>query len=202
MTRTSFSIGQSIAIAVGTSTAASMGAVWALDKHPRIIAGAVEFVAKHVIYPCEHCLGAPAPKQTDKAYDPGLLEVARRKATLLVKGALMMGVGFATHIPTQLVMEGKLGDMKELRQVVMGKSLGLGVTLMTGWLAEKVHPGMIDSLEHTVQKVISPTSICAEGEKDPKCPLKDDFCKLLVLDIPSSVCSGLVNYCFSRGRMH
>lgn len=193
------SLGTSIAIAEGVSSAASLGAVWLLGKNEHLIDPARDFVARHIIYPCEKCMGMENAKtpHTGK-YDPQLMENAKQRASLLLKGAFMLTAGFATHVPTQMLMEGRT-DMSEFKKVVTGKGLGVGATLVSLWLAEKARPGIIEEMEGKLKKAMGKPD-CKPGQEGEACRRQDDFCKLLVLDIPSSVMSGLVNYCFARGR--
>jgi len=193
------SLGSSIAVAEGVSTAAEVGAVWLLGENDHLIEPVRDFVAKRIIYPCERCMGEDTSKTPHQGkYDPELLEKARKRASLLVKGTIMMAAGFATHVPTQMAMEGRF-DAREIKKVVMGKGLGVGATLVSLWLAEKARPGIVGEAEDKLKKVLGRPE-CPPGEKGEACRRQDDFCKLLVLDIPSSVMSGLVNYCFTRGR--
>lgn len=196
---THHSLGTSIAVAEGVSTLGELGAVWLLGKNEHLIEPARNFVARHIVYPCEHCLGEEGSKEPHAGkYDPELMKKANKRATLLVKGTIMTAAGFATHLPIQMAMEGRY-DVKELKKVAMGKGLGMGTTLVALWLAEKVHPGIIDKMDEKIKHVLGKPD-CKHGEEKAAGRTQDDFCKLLVLDIPTSVVSGLVNYFFTRGR--
>jgi len=194
------SLGSSIAIAEIVSSGASLGAVWLLGKHEHAIDPVRDYVATHIVYPCEHCMdsGSSSKSPHTGKYDPEMMKKAKERATLLVKGAIMLGTGFAAHLPTQMAMEGKY-DVKEFKKVITGKSLGVGATLATLWLAEKAKPGLITDVEDKLKHAMGKPD-CPPGEQSDACRRQDDFCKLIVLDLPSSVLSGLVNYCFARGR--
>src|SRR5579872_3914621 len=107
---TKHSLGMSIAVAEGVSSAASLGAVWMLGKHEHLIEPVRDYVATHIVYPCEHCICGDDPKKPHTGkYDPELMHQAKRKARWLVKGAIMMATGFPTYVPTQMAMEGECG---------------------------------------------------------------------------------------------
>src|SRR5581483_6915335 len=127
-----------IAAAEGASTLVSMGAVLAMARCESAINPVRDFVAKHFIYPMMAHKPAPAGIDTsDSVFDK-----ACDKATMLIKGGAMVGAGFASHVPIQLALEGHC-DAKSIRQVVIGKSTGIGVALGSIVLLNRFMPKVL-----------------------------------------------------------
>ena len=181
------SLGKSIAIAETVSSAASLGAVWLVGRHPQMIAPAKQFVAEHVLYPIMSKQLTASSTQEEK---DSLMKKAVDRASLFLKGIVMVSASFATHIPTQMALEGKC-DLKEFKKVVLGKSIGL--TAATGALAlvNVMKPGVIGKVEDTIADTLSH---CTNTTSQDECAANKELCKLMLIDIPSSLFAGLVNY--------
>ena len=179
-----------IAVAEGASTLVSLGAVLAMARCGSVIDPVRDFVARHFIYPMTAHKFAPANIDTN---DP-LYEKARDQANILVKGGVMVGAGFASHVPIQLALEGHY-DVKSFHQVAMGKSAGLGVALGSIVLLNTLAPKVLTALQKAVCPILAPylPQGCDHG-----CTYAKEACQLMTVEIPSSIISGLVNYAITR----
>lgn len=177
-----------IAIAEGGSTAVSMGALWVMERteglHP--IQNAL---AKYIIYPSLIKTAYPTPAEHQAA-----MAQANEQASVLVKGAGMLGAGFAAHIPLQLALEKKV-DAKGFRTAVLGKGVGVATSLGTIIMLGQVAPSFLPKLQETLAPIISP--FLPKDSKDDS-RRNDEVAKLLILDLTSSAIAGLVNYGFSH----
>jgi len=188
------SLGTSIAVAEAVSSAASLGSVWLIGNHPGLIQPIKEFVAKQFIYPrmCQHAAEHPDPLTPE---DPAeLMKRAEQKASVLLKGIIMVGTTFATHIPTQMMLEGR-HDAKEFKKVVLGKSLGLATAMGTLAVINAVKPGMVDNFENQMSDKMFH---CKETDPSDNCEKHRELFKLMMIDLPSSVVAGLMNYQLTR----
>jgi hypothetical protein len=185
-----FSLGTSIAAAESISSVISLGAVWLVGKNPQMIAPAKEFLASHIFYPV---MAKRASHASDQADPENIMEKAERKASVLLKGMVMVGTSFASHLPIQMLLEGQY-DIKELRKVVLGKSLGLATAMGTLMLINHIKPGTIGQIEDRLCKDLFD---CNENTSKEACEAKKEtkeMCKLMMVDIPSSIIAGVVNY--------
>ncbi len=183
-----------IAVAEGASSLVSMGAVLAMAHCESAVSPARNFIARHFIYPM--MAHKPAPADIDTS-DP-LFHKACDQATMLVKGGVMVGAGFASHIPIQLAMEGHC-DAKSFRQVLMGKSAGLGVSLGSIFLVNSVMPQVLPAIQKAICPVLAP--YLPQGS-DHGSSAAEETCHLMTVEIPSSIISGLVNYGITRRSLH
>jgi hypothetical protein len=175
-----------IVVAECASSAVSLGAVLAMQHYEHALHPLRDFIAERFIYPVMANKAVHA--DIDKS-DP-LLDKARDRATMLVKGGVMVAAGFASHIPIQLALE-KQFDPKSFKQVFMGKGAGLGVALGSIAIVNSVMPNLLPAVQKLLCPVLAPFM--------PQC---DDHgysaaktaCQLMTVEIPSSVISGFVNY--------
>ena len=182
-----------IIFAEGGSTLVSLGAVAAMS-HSKSLVPVRNFIAKRFIYP--HLADQPTPTGIDES-DP-LFEKACNKADLLIKGGIMVGAGFTSHVPIQLALEGHC-DAKSFHHVILGKSAGIGVALGSVFLISHLAPNFM----HSMHKIICPIlAHCVPQGDDHGHANSHEVCKLMTLEIPSSIISGLVNYSITRRSTH
>jgi len=185
------SLAVSIAAAESISSAASLGAVWFVGHNPQMIAPTKKFLTEHIIYPVMKSYSDSASSQNDSG---DLLKKAEQKASLLLKGAIMVGSSFVAHVPTQMFLEGKY-DLKELKKVVAGKSVGLAMAMASLAFIDYIKPGAIGKIEDGIGDSLFH---CHEAKSPEHCEADKELCKLMVIDIPSSAIAGLVNYQFAK----
>lgn len=106
----------SIAFAEAASSVVSIGAVIATMHKPELVAPIQHFVADRIVYPVMKAMNS------EQLPEDALREKANERGSLLTKGAVMVGTGFASHLPIQLAMNGGF-HMKEFKQAALGKSI-------------------------------------------------------------------------------
>lgn len=180
-----------IALAEAGSTAVSLGAVWALENHRETIQPLQDYISRTVIYPS---LAKHTPPADDAAKEK-LQHEASNRASLIIKGAGMITAGFAAHIPLQLALEGKFRPT-DFYRATLGKSIGLGTALGSIVVLNKVAPSAMPALQNAIFPLIKP--LLPKDERGQDSRGAEEVAKLLILDVPSSVIAGLVNYHFGR----
>ena len=179
-----------IVVAECASSAVSLGAVLAMQHYEYSLHPLRDFIAERYIYP----VMANKAVHADIDKNDPLLDKARERATMLVKGGVMVAAGFASHIPIQLALEGQF-DIQSFRQVFMGKGAGLGVALGSILILNSVVPALIPSIQKLLSPVLAPfMPQCGDhGYSAAKVA-----CQLMTVEVPSSVISGLVNYAITK----
>jgi hypothetical protein len=180
-----------IAFAEGASTAVSMGALLVMEHHPRLIAPARDFVARHFI--------GPSLQRKHPADSPDTIaKAAQQRASLLVKGAGMIAAGFIAHIPLQLAVEGSFHP-SEVKQAVFGKTVGVAGSLGCIMLIDQLAPNALPALQKAIYPLVKP--MLPKDHRGRETRGAEEIAKLLILDIPSSIAAGLLNYqMMRRGR--
>ena len=181
------SLGKSIAVAELSSSVASLGSVWLVGRNPQIIKPAKQFLAKHIFYPA---MAGNTPPECEQSKIDELIKKAEQKASVFLKGIIMVGASFASHIPVQMAMEGR-HDMQEFKKVVIGKSVGIGGALGALSLINYLNPGSIERVEDAIG---SSLFHCHQGKSEEACEADKELTKLMVIDVPSSIIAGLINY--------
>ena len=190
----SSNLARSIAIAEGTSTAVSLGSIWAMQKYPQALAPLQGYLADTLIYPA---LARHTPPTSETQKTP-LKKTASERASLLIKGATMIGVGFAAHVPIQMALEGRF-DRAGLKSAAFGKSAGLGVSLGSILLLNQLAPKALPAVQQAIYPLVKPFLPKDERGRDSR--QAEEVAKLLILDVPASVVAGLINYAtHRRGR--
>jgi hypothetical protein len=190
-TKNSLGPAPSIAIAEGASTLVSMGSIWLMQHHPKALGGLTEYVQNTVIYPC---MAKRTPPQTPEQ-EATLKSTAHARASLLVKGATMVGTGFAAHIPIQMALEGRF-DRHGLKTAVFGKSAGLAISLGSIAVINRVVPSALPTLQNAIFPLVKPFLPQDDRGRDSR--QAEEVAKLLILDLPSSAVAGLINYATTK----
>ena len=179
----------SIAFAETASSVVSIGAVIGVMHHPGLVAPLQAFVEKHIVKPIlQHTESKDMP--------PDALDAkAHENASLLTKGGVMVATGFALHLPVQLAMNGGF-HVQELKQAALGKTLGMTTAIAGMGMLNHGAPQVMQRAEHAVCNTMLPM-LPKEEEKGRKSPM--EICKLALLEVPSSLVSGAINYRISRG---
>lgn len=177
--RTKHSVGP-IAISEAASSCVSIGSVILMAHHDRQMEPLRNFLAERCFYP----LMKRRPKDLS---DEEAREQAHKHASAFLKGAIMIGTGFASHIPLQLALE-KHCDATSFKRVVFGKTIGVSVALGGLGLLRSVAPEILPKAQaasaHVLRRFFPGKSH----------QTLEEVCALLFLDIPSSLIAGLVNY--------
>ena len=193
-----------ICAAEGLSAGVSVGAAWLVTKNPQMIEPARDFIAGHVILP----FMGKNTKDPSKPEDAKLYEQAQEKASVMLKGVIMTGAGFASFVATQCAMEGRF-DGKELGQVVKGKSLGLAATIASMAAVNKLAPGVMHKVEDAADAIAAP--LCglhkhseSPNDKGPdsQCEQTRELARLGAVEVISSVICGGTNYLLTKGFRH
>lgn len=184
---------KAIAIAEGSSSVVSMGALWAMGHRPAMLQPLNRYLADTVIFPQ---LEKQKHPQGDEARAQ-LYQQALDKASLLTKGAVMIGAGFAAHLPIQLALEGRFHP-SELKRAAFGKGVGLAVSLGSIVLLNRVAPELLPAVQNAIFPLVKP--FLPKDEKGRDSRQAEEIAKLLIVDVPSSVMAGLINYHWSKGR--
>lgn len=174
-----------IAVAEGSSTLVSLGALWLMEKLDKPLDPLQHYLTRTLVYP-QMAKGKPLPEnpEIDLTY-----QKAFERASLIIKGTGMVGVGFASHIPIQLALEGK-SDAKSLGVAVVGKGVGIGVSLGSIMLLNKFAPDVMPAIQNAIYPIIEP--LLPKNSKDRKSA--EEVAKLIILDVPSSIIAGFINY--------
>lgn len=180
-----------IALAEASSTAVSLGAVWAMERFPKSTEPLKDYLSRTVIYPDLAKHHAPSDETTQQK----LQQEASNRASLIIKGAGMISAGFIAHIPLQLAIEGKF-SRADFSRAAIGKSIGLGVALGSILTVNKIAPNAMPALQNAIYPLIKPLLPKDESGRDSRGA--EEVAKLLILDVPSSVIAGLINYQISR----
>lgn len=181
-----------IAFAEGGSTVVSLGSIAVMEAMPKTMEPLYTWAAHHIIYP--HLAKAHPPKTPQE--EAGLRAYAHRRASLFVKAGAMIGTGFVAHIPMQLAMEKRL-HAEGFRDAFVGKGTGLAVSLGSILVLNRVAPGAIPAMQKALAPIIAPFIPDAPDTKRDEARVRQ-IANLLILDMPSSVISGLANYFMSH----
>lgn len=180
-----------ILIAEAGSTLVSLSVLGLMERNSSALKPLKEYLARTIIYP------SVAKAHSDQ--DQGtLMKKAEDQASLTIKGVGMIGAGFVSHIPIQLAVEGKF-SAEGLRHAAVGKGVGLGVALGSIVVLNKIAPNMLPALQNAIYPLVKPLLSKDERGRDSKGA--EEVAKLLILDIPSSIAAGLINYNWARSRV-
>ena len=171
----------SIATAETVSTITSFGAVWLTTSQKNMVAflePAKNFLAEKILYPL---CGGKTNEDKEKAID---------KASVLLKGVIMMGTDFVTTVGTQMIVEGELSK-RECIKAAKGKLLGMTASLITVEILNKSMPGIMQKVEDEIIKKLPQFT-----KKEPLdgSDLDKEIANLIVIAIPSSIISSMVSY--------
>lgn len=172
------------------STAVSLGALAIIERNPKSIGGFKDYLARTALYPS---IARKNPEQDAQAS----MQQAQQRASLLVKGTAMIGAGFLSHLPIQMAMEGRLSG-EGLKHAAFGKGVGVVATLGSILLIDKLAPNLLPSLQNALYPLVKP--LLPKDEKGRDSRNAEEVAKLLILDVPSSIAAGLINYKWSKGR--
>lgn len=172
------------------STAVSLAALAVMERKPGTIQSLKEFLARTTIYPS---LARKHPEQSPET----LQKQAEDKASLLVKGAVMIGAGFVSHLPIQMALEGRITG-EGLQHAAVGKGVGVAVSLGSIMLIDKLAPRLLPSLQNALYPLVKPLLPKDERGRDSRGA--EEVAKLLILDVPSSIAAGLINYKWAKAR--
>lgn len=172
------------------STAVSLAALGFMERYPTSIRGLKEQLARTTIYPT---LARKHPEQDPQT----LMDQAEQRASLLIKGTAMMGAGFLSHLPIQMAMEGRLSG-EGLKHAAVGKGVGVGVALGSIMVVDKIAPNALPALQNAIYPLVKP--LLPKDEKDRDSRNAEEIAKLLILDVPSSIAAGLINYKWAKAR--
>lgn len=179
-----------ILVAEAGSTLVSLGTLALMERQSGALQSLKHSLARTTIYP------ALARKHPDQ--DPQtLMAKAENQASLAIKGTAMMGAGFLSHLPLQMAMEGRVTG-EGLKHAAVGKGVGLGVALGSIMVVDKVAPTMLPVLQNAIYPLVKP--LLPKDEKGRDSRGAEEVAKLLILDIPSSVAAGLINYRWAEAR--
>jgi hypothetical protein len=177
-----------IAFAECGSTAVSMGALVLMERKPGLITPLRDWVARAIIYP-------HLQQRHPQGDSPTLLKQATDQASLFVKGTVMMGAGFVSHVPIQLALEGAFHG-EALKTAVFGKTVGLAGSLGSILVIEKLAPNALPALQNALYPLIKP--LLPKDERGRESRGAQEVAKLLMIDVPSSVVAGVLNYQLAR----
>ena len=180
-----------IALAEVASTGVSLGALWAMEHDCDKLEPLKSYIARTIIYPS---MAKHHPPE-DEAAKEKLWQGAINHASLGIKAVGMIGAGFVAHIPLQLALEGKFHGSGFCTAAV-GKSVGLSAALGSIVLLNRVAPNAMPALQNAIFPIIKPLLPKDERGRDSRGA--EEVAKLLVLDMPSSIMAGLVNYYVGR----
>ncbi len=180
-----------IAIAEAGSTAVSLGAVWVMGHYPGTIKPLQDYVSRTVIYPS---LAKHRPPSDDAAKEK-LQQEASNRASLIIKGVGMIGSGFAAHLPLQLALEGKFTGTG-FRTAATGKTIGVATALGSILLLNRIAPDAMPALQNAIFPLIKPLLPKDDRGRDSRGA--EELAKLLIIDVPSSIVAGLINYHVGR----
>jgi len=159
---------------------------------PELVAPIQHFVADRIVYPVMKAANS------ESIPEDALREKATARASLLTKGAVMVGTGFASHLPIQLAMNGGF-HMKEFKQAALGKSIGMVSAIAGIGALDYVAPNVMKTAEKSICGTLTPLFPDEQGGgKKHNAP--KEICQLALIEIPSSVVSGLINYRISRAH--
>lgn len=177
-----------IAFAEGGSTAVSMGALMLMERKPSLIAPMRDWLARRVIYPS---LQTKDPLTNHTA----LMQQATDRASLLVKGTGMIGAGFVSHLPIQLALEGEF-HLSGLKSAAFGKTLGVAGSLGSIMVIDHLAPSALPALQNAIYPLVKP--LLPKDARGKETRGAEEIAKLLILDVPSSIATGLINYSMTR----
>ena len=177
-----------ILIAEAGSTFVSLGALGLMEHQASALKPLKEFLARTTIYPAM----AKAHPEQDQA---ALMKKAEDRASLAIKGVGMIGAGFVSHIPIQLAAEGKFSG-EGMRHAAIGKGVGLAVSLGSIVAVNKIAPNLLPALQNALYPLVKPLLPKDDRGRDSR--NAEEVAKLLILDIPSSIAAGLINYHWAR----
>lgn len=172
------------------STAISLAALGLMERYPQSIQGLKQSLARSTIYPA---LARQHPEQSPEQ----LIEKAEQRASLIIKGVGMMGAGFVSHLPIQLALEGRLSG-EALKHAAVGKAVGVTAALGSIVLVNKIAPNALPALQNAIYPLVKPLLPKDERGRDSRGA--EEVAKLLILDIPSSIAAGLINYKWAKAR--
>lgn len=172
------------------STAVSMGVLAAIERNPASIGGLKEYLARTTIYPS---IARRHPEQDPQTS----MQQAEQRASLILKGTAMIGAGFLSHLPLQMAMEGRLSG-EGLRHAAVGKGVGIAATLGSILVIDKLAPNLLPALQNAIYPLVKP--LLPKGEKERDSRNAEEIAKLLILDVPSSIAAGLINYKWAKAR--
>lgn len=179
-----------ILVAEAGSTAVSFGALGLMERSASAWRPFKEYLARTTIYPT---LARQHPEQAPEE----LKEKSEQKASLLIKGAGMIGAGFVSHLPLQMAFEGRV-SREGLKHAAVGKGVGLGVSLGSIMVIDKIAPSLLPALQNAIYPLVKP--LLPKDEKDRGSRNAEEIAKLLILDVPSSIAAGLINYKWAKAR--
>ena len=174
-----------LALAEAGSTAVTLGSLWAMERGESLFEPLQHYLTRTIVYPSMF-KGKQVPDASEK--DP-TYQRAYERSSLIVKGVGMNVVGIAAHVPLQMALEGKT-DAKSFGIMAAGKTLGVGVSLGSILTLNKIVPEFLPSLEKAMMPVIAP--LLPKDKEDRKAA--EEVAKLLILDIPATAISLVVNY--------
>lgn len=179
-----------ILVAEAGSTLVSLAALGLMEHNKDTLAPLRERLARTTIYPS---LARKHPEQDTQT----LMEKANQQASLTIKGVGMVGAGFLSHLPLQMAMEGRVTG-EGLRHAAVGKGVGLGVALGSIVVINKITPSLLPALQNALYPLVKPLLPKDERGRDSRGA--EEVAKLLILDIPSSIAAGLINYKWAKTR--
>lgn len=177
-----------IAFAEGGSTIVSMGALMLMERKPGLIAPLRDWLARTVIYPT-------LQKKDPLADSNTLSQQATQRASLLVKGTGMIGAGFVSHLPIQLALEGEF-HLSGLKTAAFGKTMGLAGSLGSIMVIDALAPSALPALQKAIYPMVKP--LLPKDARGKESRGAEEIAKLLILDVPSSLVAGLLNYQLAR----
>lgn len=116
-------------------------------------------------------------------------------APILQTGAVMFGTGFATHLPLQMLGEGKC-SLRDIRHMASTKAIGIAAALGSIYAGKQLFAETIAQAEDSWAKKLEQSRLipCAD-EKQFR-----SICRLAAVEIPSTIIGALVNIHASRHR--
>lgn len=177
-----------IAFAESASTAVSVGALMVMQRNPALIQPVRDWVTRSFVLP-------EVKREKPRLPEAEQQKLANDRASLLVKGVGMVGAGFTAHIPIELALHGEF-HAKGLKTVVFGKSAGLAGSLGSIFVIDKLAPNLLPSLQNALYPLVKP--LLPKDERGRESRGAEEVAKLLIIDIPSSIAAGLINYNLAR----
>lgn len=179
-----------ILIAEVGSTLVSLGTLGLMEHNTGALRPLKEYLARTTIYPS---LARKHPEQSPELS----MQQAKDKASLLIKGTGMIGVGFLSHLPIQMALEGRVTG-EGLKHAAVGKAVGVSAALGSIVVVNKLAPNMLPALQNALYPLVKPFLPKDERGRDSRGA--EEVAKLLILDIPSSIAAGLINYKWAKAR--
>lgn len=172
------------------STAVSLAALGFMERYPGSIRGLKQSLASSTIYP-------RLARQQPELSPEQAMQKAEERASLIIKGTAMIGAGFVSHLPIQLALEGRLTG-EAMKHAAMGKGFGVTAALGSIIVLNKVAPNALPALQNALYPLVKP--FLPKDDKGRDSRQAEEVAKLLILDIPSSIAAGLINYQWAKAR--